>query len=130
MENYDTTNHSLAPEQNSLFERVTNSTVLKLFVILFLSLLLLIPLSLISDLIEERKNREREVSGGIALNWGKDQVVSSPILAIPYRETISLSSEKTQNSNLREEIKWIFILPRTSNIATDITPQHLSRGIY
>lgn len=130
MENYDTTNHALAPEQNSLFERVTNSTVLKLFVILFLSLLLLIPLSLISDLIEERKNREHEVSGEIALNWGKDQVVSSPILAIPYRETILLSAEKTQNSNLREEIKWIFILPRTSNIASDITPQHLSRGIY
>jgi len=123
-------NNSSPMEQSSLFEKVTNSTILKLFVIFFLSLILLIPLSLISDLIEERKNREQEVSAGIALNWGKDQVVSSPVLAIPYRETIPLSSEKTQKSNLSEETKWIFVLPKTSNIATDITPQHLSRGIY
>ncbi|HAK29373.1 MAG TPA: cell envelope integrity protein CreD, partial [Sphingobacterium sp.] len=92
--------------------------------------ILLIPLSLISDLIEERKNREQEVSGGIALNWGKEQVISSPVLAIPYRETIPLSAEKAEKSNLREELKWIFVLPKTSNITTDITPQHLSRGIY
>ncbi|WP_286735921.1 MULTISPECIES: cell envelope integrity protein CreD [Sphingobacterium] len=117
-------------EQSSFFEKISNSTVLKLFVIFFLSLILLIPLALISDLIEERKNREQEVSDGITLNWGKDQVISSPVLAIPYRETIPLSTEKAEKSNLREELKWIFVLPKTSNIATDVTPQHLSRGIY
>ena len=117
-------------EQSSFFEKISNSTVLKLFVIFFLSLILLIPLALISDLIEERKNREQEVSDGITLNWGKDQVISSPVLAIPYRETIPLSAEKDEKSNLREELKWIFVLPKTSNIATDVTPQHLSRGIY
>ncbi|GAA0886873.1 cell envelope integrity protein CreD [Sphingobacterium siyangense subsp. cladoniae] len=116
--------------QSAFFEKISNSTVLKLFVIFFLSLILLIPLALISDLIEERKNREQEVSDGITLNWGKDQVISSPVLAIPYRETIPLSADKAEKSNLREELKWIFVLPKTSNIATDITPQHLARGIY
>lgn len=123
-------NNSSPTAQSSIFEKISNSTVLKLFVIFFLSLILLIPLALISDLIEERKNREQEVSDGITLNWGKDQVISSPVLAIPYRETIPLSAEKAEKSNLREELKWIFVLPKTSNIATDITPQHLSRGIY
>ena len=123
-------NNSSPTAQSSIFEKISNSTVLKLFVIFFLSLILLIPLALISDLIEERKNREQEVSDGITLNWGKDQVISSPVLAIPYRETIPLSAEKADKSNLREELKWIFVLPKTSNIATDITPQHLSRGIY
>ena len=123
-------NNSSPTEQTSIFEKISNSTVLKLFVIFFLSLILLIPLALISDLIEERKNREQEVSDGITLNWGKDQVISSPVLAIPYRETIPLSAEKAEKSNLREELKWIFVLPKTSNIATDITPQHLARGIY
>ncbi|WP_313183658.1 cell envelope integrity protein CreD [Sphingobacterium siyangense] len=123
-------NNSSPTAQSSIFEKISNSTVLKLFVIFFLSLILLIPLALISDLIEERKNREQEVSDGITLNWGKDQVISSPVLAIPYRETIPLSAEKAEKSNLREELKWIFVLPKTSNIATDVTPQHLSRGIY
>ena len=123
-------NNSSPTAQSSIFEKISNSTVLKLLVIFFLSLILLIPLALISDLIEERKNREQEVSDGITLNWGKDQVISSPVLAIPYRETIPLSAEKADKSNLREELKWIFVLPKTSNIATDITPQHLSRGIY
>lgn len=123
-------NNSSPTAQSSIFEKISNSTVLKLFVIFFLSLILLIPLALISDLIEERKNREQEVSDGITLNWGKDQVISSPVLAIPYRETIPLSAEKAEKSNLREELEWIFVLPKTSNIATDITPQHLARGIY
>ena len=123
-------NNSSPTAQSSIFEKISNSTVLKLFVIFFLSLILLIPLALISDLIEERKNREQEVSDGITLNWGKDQVISSPVLAIPYRETIPLSTEKAEKSNLREELKWIFVLPKTSNIATAVTPQHLARGIY
>lgn len=125
-------NNSFHNGQYSLFDKITNSTVLKLFVILFLSLILLIPLSLIEDLIEERKTREQEVSDGIALNWGQDQVVSGPILAIPYQQTIRESSEKNQNTIVQEhqEMKWIFILPRTCNIMAKVDPQHLSRGIY
>jgi len=88
MKNQNTPQSSFAAEQYSLFDKISNSTVLKLFVILFLSLLLLIPLTLISDLIEERKTREQSVSEGIALNWGQEQVISGPVVAIPYSEII------------------------------------------
>jgi len=132
MENQNTPKSSFAAEQYSLFDKISNSTVLKLFVILFLSLLLLIPLTLISDLIEERKTREQSVSEGIALNWGQEQVISGPVVAIPYSEIIQKSAEKSKNSATLEykQTKWIFILPQSSNINTDISPQHLSRGIY
>ena len=125
-------NNSSAREQYSLFDKISNSTVLKLFVILFLSLILLIPLALIRDLIEERKTREQEVTNEIALTWGRDQVVSGPILAIPYQKTVQKPTGENQQSVNREyqETKWIFVLPKTANITTDIAPQHLSRGIY
>jgi len=132
MENQNSSNTSFSTAQNSLFDKISNSTVLKLFVILFLSLLLLIPLTLISDLIEERKTREQNVSEDIALNWGQEQVISGPVLAIPYSETIQKPAEKVNDATALEykQTKWIFILPQSANISTDISPQQLSRGIY
>lgn len=132
MENYNRPNSSFDTAQNSLFDKISNSTVLKLFVILFLSLLLLIPLTLISDLIEERKTREQTVSEDIALNWAQEQVISGPVLAIPYNEPIQKPAEKINTTTASEykQTKWIFVLPLSANISTDISPQQLSRGIY
>ncbi|OOG15985.1 cell envelope integrity protein CreD [Sphingobacterium sp. CZ-UAM] len=132
MENHNLTKSAFATEQHSLFDKISNSTVLKLFVILFLSLLLLIPLAMISDLIQERKTREQSVSDGIALNWGQEQVISGPVIAIPYNEIVQKQAEKSKSPATLEykQTKWIFILPQSSNISTDISPQHLSRGIY
>src|SRR5262245_42586554 len=49
-----------------------------------LILLMLIPLTMISDLVNERSNRRYEVETQIAEQWGGYQVVSGPVLMIPY----------------------------------------------
>lgn len=87
---------------------------LKLFIILTLSLLLLIPQMLIMNLIEERSNTEMEACNEVSEKWGTERGIIGPIIFIP--------GDKAENN--------IYILPEELNIEGDITTQTLKRGIF
>ncbi|VTQ04104.1 inner membrane CreD family protein [Sphingobacterium daejeonense] len=70
MENNSLNQGTENSSQKTLIEKITDSLILKIFVIFFLMLILLIPLGLIGDLISERNNRESNVSTEIARKWG------------------------------------------------------------
>lgn len=119
--------------QKSLWEKITESLILKIFVIFFLMLILLIPLTLISDLINERKLREINVSTEIARKWGLDQVITSPIIAVPYdmvKETVEKGTDGKNNIIKSVETEWAFLLPETTTIQAKVEPESLKRGIY
>ncbi|MCA5006620.1 cell envelope integrity protein CreD [Sphingobacterium bovistauri] len=126
---------TLEPNENppSLYDRIVNSVILKMAVIFFLTILMLIPLNLVNDLIQERKFREVRVSSDISAKWGQSQVVSSPIIAVPFKyteETIEKDA-KGKESVVRSVVEdWIFILPEKSEVKIDVTPEYLKRGIY
>lgn len=120
-------------EPISFFDRIANSILLKMLVIFILVLVLLIPMSLINDLVEERKAREQSVSHEIASKWGKEQVISAPILAVPYQiieENVQVNDkgEKTIVKSTEEE--WLFLLPDKADVMTAVKPESLKRGIY
>src|SRR5690606_25628420 len=50
----------------------------------FLTLILLIPLALVQDLIDERAKRQSEVIDEINSKWGQEVFVYGPILKVPY----------------------------------------------
>lgn len=117
----------------TLYDRITNSIILKMIVIFFLTLFMLIPMNLISDLIRERKNREQTVSHDISSKWGSAQVTSSPILAIPYvfiEESIKKDAKGTETVVHTQQEDWIFILPEKTNVQVHVNPEYLKRGIY
>lgn len=125
--------HSNVTTTVSLLDRITNSSLLKVFIIFVLTLLMLIPMTLINDLVNERKNREQEVSSEIALKWGRDQVVTAPVLAVPYDyllETVKKDSKGKDLMVTSVEEDWVFLLPNNNTIMTDIKPEILKRGIY
>ncbi|WP_229707656.1 cell envelope integrity protein CreD [Sphingobacterium alkalisoli] len=133
----ETTPHNMPPQLPpnvpSFWEKIFNSVLLKLGVIFFLILLLLLPMSLVDDLIRERKYREQDVTAEISSKWGREQVISSPILAIPYdyvRETTERDEKGKDNIIKSIEQDWIFLLPNQVNIKTNVTPEYLKRGIY
>ena len=117
----------------SIFSQITNSILLKVMVIFILVLILLIPLNMINDLIQERKFREERVSQEIASKWGRDQIIASPIVAVPY-DVVKERIERVSNTENRiyEEVKteWAYLLPNTSNIETSVKPESRDRGIY
>lgn len=133
MENESPKPPQLPSSSMTIFERISNSIILKLFVIFILVLIMMIPMSLIDDLVSERKNREQQVSAEIAAKWGRDQVVVSPILAVPYdlvSEVVKKDSKGKEYVVQGIEQDWIFLLPRNTEVQTDIKPESLKRGIY
>ncbi len=133
MENEVKTPPQLPGSNITVFERLSNSVILKLFVIFVLLLIMMIPMSLVDDLVSERKNREQQVSSEIAAKWGRDQVIASPVLAVPYDYVSEVVEKDSKGKDVvvqRLEQDWMFLLPSQAQVQTDIKPESLKRGIY
>lgn len=117
----------------SLFTKIGQSMAFKLFVVLILVLFLLIPMSWVSDLIAERKYREQRVTEEIAGKWGRQQVLSGPVLAIPFDykvEKIKFDSKNVEIKTVETVREWIFLLPEHMDAKGEVNPEYLKRGIY
>jgi inner membrane protein len=115
--------------QTSTFGRFSEwlkeSIVVKLLAIGFLVLILLIPNSMISDLISERQQRQNEVTAEVSKSWGGYQSVTGPILSIPYSTWTELKDDK------RVENKHVaYFLPKTLNVDGDLPHQIRERSIF
>jgi len=119
-------------KEKTLFEKLSQSVVVKLMLILVLILFMLIPMHWVGELIEERKYREQEVHSEIALKWGKQQVVGTPVLAIPYYKMVDEVSVEgaSKTSTKIKTTAWIFVLPNDIKIDSKVIPESLKRGIY
>ena len=117
----------------TFMERVSKSVFLKLALMFFLILVLLIPMNWVNELISERHQRNKEVSNEIASKWGLSQVISSPLIAVPYKtfQKKIMSNDKNENYSVIEEGKeWIFLLPDQVDIISEVNPDTRKRGIY
>lgn len=133
MENQEQQMMDLERQQPSLFERLSNSTVLKLVILLILLLFMLIPLSWVNDLISERKNREQSMSAGVSSQWGGSQIISGPIIAIPYfkKYNSTYTNEKQETkTEVKIEKDFVFLLSNKQDLKGSINPTYLKRGIY
>lgn len=106
------------------------SVLIKLGLIGFLTILLLIPSSLIQDLIAERQNRQEEVTREISDKWSGSQLVQGPVLVLPYKTSIITEDPNTNKNIIREILTNIYILPETLNILSKANPEMLHRGIF
>lgn len=105
----------------STTEKAKNSVILRLFIIGFLSIILLIPAFLIQGLIDEREERRNEVILDVAQKWGTDQAISGPVLSVPYTKIID---EKNTEKG------YIHFLPEELAINGTILPSLRYRDIY
>lgn len=60
------------------------SASVKVAVIAFLTLVLLIPIAMIKNVVVDRQNNAATAAFDIRSSWGGDQVVTGPILKLPY----------------------------------------------
>ncbi|MDQ3141673.1 MAG: cell envelope integrity protein CreD [Bacteroidota bacterium] len=116
-------------EKISAFDRLNNwarkSVSLKLFTIGFLILILLIPLFMLTDLIQERENLRDGAIKEISSKWGDEQTVGGPVLTIPYKYYI-----KDEEGNVESRINYAHFLPDQLTISGQIAPEKRKRGIY
>jgi len=101
-----------------------SSAGFKFAMIGLLSLILLIPASMIRGLISERESRNRAVATEISESWSLSQTVSGPYLSIPVYKYVTI------NDNQEEEWDNLVILPENLKISARVQPETRKRGIF
>jgi inner membrane protein len=99
--------------------------LLKGFLIGFLVLMLLIPTFFISSLVQERANRSEQVKREISAQWGKEQEIRGPVIAIPYWEM-----QKGVNNKIRKIKSHALFLPNKLMVKGGLQPEIKHRSIF
>lgn len=110
------------------------SLFIKLATIAGLCVLLLLPLSLVENLVSERSALRQGVEQEIADNYSRSQLITGPILIQPYRkiERISKLNEQTgQRETVESETSGrLYFLPERFKLNGTLTTELRRRGIY
>ena len=112
-------------EKKNQIEKIRNSVSLKLLVIVFLSLILLIPTGFLFKLINERQNRRNEAIYEVTSKWGQSQTLFTPVILIPYKKY----RENSKGKYLAHE-GYFHLLPDDLTINGHLKTDKRRRGIY
>lgn len=104
---------------------ISQSVVFKILIVLFLTLLLLIPAYMIEALVRERQYRKSTVVSEITEKWGQKQIIGGPVLTVPYDEIY-----RDEHGQLRTRSRYACFLPDSLKITGDIHPEIRYRSIY
>ncbi len=105
--------------------KFTQSLTFKGVMIAFLTLILLIPSSMIQNLIKERQVRSRETVEKINDKWSRSQTLCAPLLLVPYTTT---KLNKDQKPYYEEHM--LYLTPKELKINASLTPVERHYGIY
>jgi len=101
------------------------SVTLRVVIIGVISLLLLIPVSMVRSVISEREYTRQNAIAEISQKWGESQTIAGPVLSVPYKSFYI--NEKQQRISL---IEYAHFLPEELSIAGNVNPEIRSRGIF
>src|SRR5437660_9843032 len=124
------------PKSQPRFGR-RNNTIIKLLGVGALVLVLLIPLAMITGVLNERLARRNEAVVDITSSWGKEQNVIGPVLGIPFQyrfktvKEVPLAEGRVERREVEEAaIANAYFLPQLLKITGEVQTQTLHRGIY
>jgi inner membrane protein len=107
---------------------------LKGIIVIWIALILIVPLTLISGKIQDRRAYQHEARSHIALSWTGEQTLISPLLILPYLvETTNYGGkDKDGNPITKVSSTWHkrYIVPDTVAIDVEVDTQLRKQGIY
>jgi inner membrane protein len=108
------------------------SPAMKLGLALLVGLALTIPLFSVWLLVYDREQQSIEATVGIAEGWGGPQTIGGPLLAIPYRTTVTETVTEAGKPVTRTRQVWqeLTLSPETVELSTDVRPERRKRSIY
>ena len=107
-----------------------NSLTIRLITISILILFLLIPVSMVKDVIREREYRQKDAIEEVSSKWGKNQTISGLVLTIPYNKYNKVYDDDNKNYKLVKSREYAHFLPDKLTINGDVLPEVRYRGIY
>jgi inner membrane protein len=105
--------------------QISRSVSFKVVLIGLMVMVLLIPVGMIKDVINDRQMVSHQAERDISQSWGGQQLVAAPILVLPYE-----GMEANQYGRIRVSGKRLYVLPETLDIDVELRPQIRYRGIH
>ncbi|GGG54853.1 cell envelope integrity protein CreD [Bizionia arctica] len=122
------------PQQNKFGQWLKTSITARMLMVGFLVIILLIPLSYISNLITERSLRQQDVVNEINDKWGNNVLVYGPILKLPYKTYLETKTynetTKTYLTETKTQVKYAYIFPENLSSEVDANSKTLKRGNF
>ena len=117
----------LTPIQEEVKKRnnKSNALTIKIILIALLIIALIIPITMVQNMITERNRTANEASAEVQQKWSKPQNITGPMLVIPYKEYI-----EQENKTRQAEIRYLYILPEELHISGNLETEDLKRGLY
>ncbi|GAA5785356.1 cell envelope integrity protein CreD [Chitiniphilus shinanonensis] len=116
---------------------MNRSLAWKLAALAFLVVVLLIPLSMVRGLVEERQQRAQQVEQEMAAYSARPQTLVGPLVVLPYRKTVWTLSEKQQDGHTVKEWRAasadesvVVLQPERLTLKAGLDSETLRRGIY
>lgn len=127
------TQNNNAP-QNKFGNWLKTSITARMLMVGFLVIILLVPLSFINSLINERAFRQQDVVNEINEKWGNDVLVYGPVLKLPYKtytETKTFNEKtKTYFKETQTHINYAYVFPEELHAHVDVNSKTLKRGNF
>ena len=113
-------------------ETTSRSPGAKLAFAILAAVLLSLPLFMVWMLVYDRQQQSEFAQNSITEGWGGPQVMSGPLLVIPYRADVveSVTENGRQVERTRQVWQKLTLAPEISDMATEIRPERRSRAIY
>lgn len=109
------------------------SFVLKAIIVAFLSVVLLVPLSMISGTINERIMYRQQAVDSVQRSTAGAQSIAGPVLVVPYSDEFTTVAKNDKGvdvvSKYTTEGRWIFF-PKKLELNGQMKPSELVRGNY
>ena len=104
----------------------------KLFTALIVAALLAVPLFAVYALSWDRQSQSETARTSIAEGWGGPQVMSGPVLVIPYPEQVDETVTEGGRQVVKSTTVWreLTLAPDVADLRTDLAPQRRKRSIY
>ncbi len=112
---------------NEFLERLGQSVGLRLATMAMLTLVLMIPLAIVSDLVNDRSIRHDDTIHDIGNEWSGQQTLLGPVVVVPFLSSEYVSGDNPERLTM---LRHAFFLPETLNITGTIEPEIRYRGIY
>ena len=116
-------------EKSGFINWINESITVKLIFIGILTLVLLIPSSLVQNLITERASRQDEMVKDVSDKWSANQLIRGPVLVIPYKKHVKYT-DATNNEKEKDITDNLYVLPDNLRIKAELKTQVLHRGIF
>ena len=104
----------------------------KLLLAILIGVALAIPIFMVWALVYDRQNQSDQARVSITEGWGGPQVLSGPVLVIPYKQVISETTETAGKPVVRTRTldKELALDPEAIDIASTVKPELRERSIY